>query len=140
LNALQRSIQILAERIDDEQIRSGIDALVAQVIDSLVAKKADRAWQTGGQASKEFGTLNSRIGERLRSLAAQGRASGSLERVLNNNRHRQRWTPADADGRWSPGQAGRSPDSPRRALASGRRGRMCNACFPSGQVSCTRQI
>ncbi len=38
-------------------------------------------------------------------------------------RHRQQWTPADADGRSFPGQACRRAGSPHRYLASGRRGR-----------------
>ncbi len=41
---------------------------------------------------------------------------------MSNNHHRQQWTPADADGRCFPGQTCRSPGSPHRDLASGRRG------------------
>jgi hypothetical protein len=78
LNTLQRRIQILAVRIDDEQIRDGVDALIGLVNDSLTVRKADRAWQVGSQAAKEFGNLNSRIGEELRLLAAQRIESKSL--------------------------------------------------------------
>jgi len=42
---------------------------------------------------------------------------------MSDNRHRQRWTPADVDGRCFPGRTCRCPDSPPRDLASGRRGR-----------------
>jgi len=40
-----------------------------------------------------------------------------------NNRHRQRWTPADTRGRSAAGHACYGAGSPRRNLASGRRGR-----------------
>ena len=41
---------------------------------------------------------------------------------LSHNRHRQRWTPADTHGRSAPGWACNGAGSPRRYLASGRRG------------------
>ncbi len=41
---------------------------------------------------------------------------------MSNNRHHQRWTPADTDGRSLPSQACRNAGSPHRDLASGRRG------------------
>jgi hypothetical protein len=80
LNTLQRRIQILAARTDDEQVRSGIDVLIDHVNGSILSRKADRAWQVGGQAAAQFGVLNSRIGEKIRSLAAQGVESRSLDR------------------------------------------------------------
>ena len=40
---------------------------------------------------------------------------------MSNNRHHQRWTPADVYGRTFPGHAHRSAGSARRDLASGRR-------------------
>ena len=51
------------------------------------------------------------------SLAC-GRPGGQV----SDNHHRQRWTPADVDRRCLPGQDCRSPGSPHRYLASGRRG------------------
>ena len=80
LNTLQRRIQILAARTADEQIRSDVDALIGHVNESLLSTKADKAWRVGGQAAKEFGALNSLIGEKLRSLAAQAIESRSLDR------------------------------------------------------------
>lgn len=52
-------------------------------------------------------------------------ATSAHERPSNqvsNNHHRQQWTPADDDGRYFRGQTCRSPGSPYRYLASGRRG------------------
>jgi hypothetical protein len=54
---------------------------------------------------------------------------------VSNNRHRQQWTPADADGRSFPGQACRSAGSLHHDLASGRRGQArpsCRACRVCG--------
>jgi hypothetical protein len=42
----------------------------------------------------------------------------------SDNRHRQRWTPADNNGRSATGHARCGAGSPRRNLASGRRGRL----------------
>ena len=53
---------------------------------------------------------------------------------VSNNRHRQRRTPADADGRSFPGQASRSPGSPHRNLASGRRGRRFKSGHPDQET------
>jgi hypothetical protein len=77
LNTLQRRIQILAARTDDDQIRSDVGVLINRVNESLSSKNAGRAWQVGARAAGEFGMLNSRIGEKLRSLAAER----SLDRI-----------------------------------------------------------
>ena len=62
---------------------------------------------------------------RSRRSPKQRLTTPTRERPSNqasNNHHQQQWTPADTDGRCFPGQAGRSPGRPHRALASGRRG------------------
>jgi len=79
LNNLQRRIQIIAQRIDNETIRNGVAALVGRVNDSLAVREPGKAWRLGAQAAEEFGTLNSRIGEGLRSLTAQSEASRALK-------------------------------------------------------------
>lgn len=81
LNTLHRRIQILAARIDDELIRSGVYGLIDRVNESLLSRKADKAYHVGGQAAKEFGVLNSCIGETLQSLAARGIGSLSLDQT-----------------------------------------------------------
>ena len=53
------------------------------------------------------------------------RTSGNADTALqadSTNRRRQRWTSADTDGPWLPGQASRSAGSLHCDLASGRRG------------------
>jgi len=49
---------------------------------------------------------------------------------LSDNRHRQRWTPADTHGRSAAGHACCSAGSTRRNLASGRRGRRFKSGHP----------
>ena len=51
-----------------------------------------------------------------------GPARGRPSNQVNNNHHRQRWTPADIDRRRFPGQICPSHDSRHLYLASGRRG------------------
>jgi hypothetical protein len=61
----------------------------------------------------------------LESVWVASVANAACERPSNqvsNNRHRQQWTPTDADGQSFPGQARRSAGSRHRNLASGRRG------------------
>lgn len=79
LNTLQRRVQILAERIDNERVRKGVAALVAQVNSSLTDKSPDTAWQLGARTAEDFGALNSIVGEELRSLTAQSMVSRSLD-------------------------------------------------------------
>ncbi len=49
---------------------------------------------------------------------------------VTDNRHGQRWTPPDADGRSFPGQTCRSAGSACGDLASGRRGRLFCRTWP----------
>jgi hypothetical protein len=76
LNTLQRRVQILAARIDNEEVRQGVSELVLRVIDFLSVKESDRAYRLGGRAAADFGALNSRIGQELRSLTAQASRAG----------------------------------------------------------------
>ena len=70
--------------------------------------------------------LTSRLDYRWGVAGASGQRqdrqdmSGWPSNQLSNNRHRQRWTPADTDRHLSPGEARRSAGSPHRDLASGR--------------------
>lgn len=57
-------------------------------------------------------------------LTWTGRQREIASNQLSNNRHHQRWTPADADGRSFAGQAHCLAGSSHRNLASGRRGRL----------------
>jgi hypothetical protein len=62
---------------------------------------------------------------------------------VSDNRHRQRWTPADTDGRSVPGQARCSAGSRRQYLASGRRGREFKSPHPDqlrGHTTITRAV
>jgi hypothetical protein len=74
-NTLQRRVQILAARTDDEEIRTEVDALIDQVLQCLSSTDPNKAWLAGGQAAKQFGVLNSRIGEKFRTLAAEATES-----------------------------------------------------------------
>ncbi len=62
--------------------------------------------------------LGKRVGDSSRSRPARERPSDEL----SDNRHRQRWTPADTHGWSAAGQACCGAGSPCRDLASGRRG------------------
>jgi hypothetical protein len=64
-------------------------------------------------------------------------SSQELSDEVSDNRHGQRWTPADTHGQSVPGQACCDAGSPRLYLASGRRGhsrpseaRKCRRCRP----------
>ena len=71
--------------------------------------------------------LGKRVGDRSRSRPARGRPSDEV----SDNRHRQRWTPADIHGRSAAGHARCGAGSPRRNLASGRRGQQSSSrCSP----------
>ena len=62
---------------------------------------------------------------RASSLHPGGQAEvcAELSNQVSNDRQRQQWTPADADGRSCPGQECLGAGSPHGELASGRRGR-----------------
>ena len=79
----------------------------------------------------------SRSGQRLPSAHAQ-----RLSDEVSDNRHRQRWMPADIHGRSVAGRACRGAGSPRRYLASGRRGHRdkCRVQRPRLPVSSTRRM
>ncbi len=82
-----------------------------------------------------------RAGDRNRSRPTRGRPSGEV----SDYRHRQRWTPADTHGRSAASHACCGAGSPRRNLASGRRGRAglgatetwCRVEFYSRSSGCT---
>jgi hypothetical protein len=65
-----------------------------------------------------------RLGDRNRSRPTRGRPSDEM----SDNRHRQRWTSADIHGRSVAGHACCGAGSPRRNLASGRRGELLTLC------------
>lgn len=50
---------------------NGVDELIGKVNNSLSQPDADKAWRFGSKTAEEFGILNSRIGENLRSLAVR---------------------------------------------------------------------
>ena len=62
-------------------------------------------------------------------------SSQELSDEVSDNRHRQRWTPADTHGRSVPGQACCGAGSPRLYLASGRRGRRFKSGHPDRETA-----
>lgn len=71
LSSVQRRIQILSERIDNDSVRSGVGKLIATVTDSLSISDPNKAWESGAKAAALFGRINASIGGTLRSLTSR---------------------------------------------------------------------
>jgi len=72
------------------------------------------------------------VGDSSRSRPLRERPSDEV----SDNRHRQRWTPADTHGRPVAGQLSCDAGSPRLYLASGRRGQPELSQFSACQSAC----
>jgi hypothetical protein len=100
---------------------------------AYVRNRSARTAEDGQLRSQTVMTYAGPYRADLESVWGSSRSRPARERPsdkVSDNRHGQRWTPADAHGRSVPGQGCCGAGSPRLYLASGRRGRRFKSGHP----------